>query len=165
MPEGHRMAVLRLAQPSLARFAPGAILGLLSAASSVALLATSAWLITRAAEHPPILFLYAAIVGVRAFALARAGFRYAERLASHDAAFRQLATLRVGVYSRLVPLAPDGLARTARGDLMTRVVTDVDELQNLPLRVVQPLVTAAVTAVLAVIGVSIILPAAGLALA
>jgi ATP-binding cassette subfamily C protein CydC len=165
MRDPRTMAVLRLAQPRLARFAPGAMLGLLSAASSVALLATSAWLITRAAEQPPILYLSAAIVGVRAFALGRAGFRYAERLASHDAAFRQLATLRVGIYSRLVPLAPDGLASTARGDLMTRVVTDVDELQNLPLRVVQPLVTAAITAVLAVVGVSVILPAAGVALA
>ncbi|HAM27075.1 MAG TPA: thiol reductant ABC exporter subunit CydC [Microbacteriaceae bacterium] len=165
MPDSRTAAVLRLAQPSLARFAPGAILGLLSAASSVALLATSAWLITRAAEHPPILFLSAAIVGVRAFALGKAGFRYAERLASHDAAFRQLAALRVGIYSRLVPLAPDGLANTARGDLLTRLVSDVDELQNLPLRVVQPLVTASVTAILSVVGVSLVLPAAGLALA
>ncbi|HEY8911851.1 thiol reductant ABC exporter subunit CydC [Lacisediminihabitans sp.] len=165
MPDSRTMAVLRLAQPRLARFAPGALLGLLSAASSVALLATSAWLITRAAEHPPILFLSAAIVGVRAFALGRAGFRYADRLASHDAAFRQLAAVRVGIYSRLVPLAPDGLGATARGDLLTRLVNDVDELQNLPLRVVQPLVTAAVTAVLSVIGISLILPAAGLALA
>jgi ATP-binding cassette subfamily C protein CydC len=157
--------VLRLAQPRLSRFLPGALLGLLSAASSVALLATSAWLITRAAEHPPILYLSAAIVGVRAFALGRAGFRYADRLASHDAAFRQLAAVRVGIYSRLVPLAPDGLGGTARGDLLTRLVNDVDELQNLPLRVVQPLVTSAVTAVLSVIGISLILPAAGLALA
>lgn len=165
MPDERTMAVLRLAQPRFSRFAPGALLGLLSAASSVALLATSAWLITRAAEHPPILYLSAAIVGVRAFALGRAGFRYADRLASHDAAFRQLAAVRVGIYERLVPLAPDGLAATARGDLLTRLVNDVDELQNLPLRVVQPLTTAAVTAVLSVIGVSLILPAAGLALA
>ena len=108
MPDARTMAVLRLAQPRLARFAPGALLGLLSAANSVALLATSAWLITRAAEHPPILFLSAAIVGVRAFALGRAGFRYADRLASHDAAFRQLAAVRVGIYSRL-----DASRRTA----------------------------------------------------
>ncbi|WP_394768947.1 thiol reductant ABC exporter subunit CydC [Lacisediminihabitans sp.] len=165
LPDARTLAVLRLAQPRLARFAPGALLGLLSAASSVALLATSAWLITRAAEHPPILFLSAAIVGVRAFALGRAGFRYADRLASHDAAFRQLAAVRVGIYSRLVPLAPDGLGATGRGDLLTRLVNDVDELQNLPLRVVQPLVTAAVTAVLSVIGIFLVLPAAGLALA
>jgi ATP-binding cassette subfamily C protein CydC len=163
------VAVLRLAQPPLRRFAPGVFLGVISALSSVGLLATSAWLITRAAEHPPILFLGAAIVGVRAFALFRAASRYVERLTSHDAAFRQLSALRVGIYRRLVPLAPDGLrgdaGGTGRGDLLTRLVSDVDELQNLPLRVVQPLVVTAVTAVLSVIGVSIVLPAAGATLA
>ncbi|QNE46723.1 thiol reductant ABC exporter subunit CydC [Glaciihabitans sp. INWT7] len=162
-------AVLRLAQPPLRRFAPGVFFGLVSALSSVGLLATSAWLITRAAEQPPILFLGAAIVGVRAFALSRAAFRYVERLTSHDAAFRQLSALRIGIYRRLVPLAPDGLRGDAggpgRGDLVTRLVSDVDELQNLPLRVVQPLVVTLLTAVLSVIGVSIVLPTAGVTLA
>ncbi|MHC5796407.1 thiol reductant ABC exporter subunit CydC [Lacisediminihabitans sp. FW035] len=162
-------AVLRLAQPPFRRFVPGVFFGVVSALSSVGLLATSAWLITRAAEHPPILFLGAAIVGVRAFALLRAASRYVERLTSHDAAFRQLSALRVGIYRRLVPLAPDGLrggvGGAGRGDLLTRLVSDVDELQNLPLRVVQPLVVTAVTAVLSVIGVSIVHPAAGVTLA
>ena len=162
-------AVLRLAQPSFRRFMPGLFFGVLSALSSVGLLATSAWLITRAAEHPPILFLGAAIVGVRAFALLRATSRYVERLTSHDAAFRQLSTVRIGIYRRLVPLAPDGLrgevGGTGRGDLLTRLVSDVDELQNLPLRVVQPLVVTLVTAVLSLIGVTIVLPSAGLTLA
>jgi ATP-binding cassette subfamily C protein CydC len=162
-------AVLRLAQPPVRRFAPGVFFGLVSALSSVGLLATSAWLITRAAEQPPILFLGAAIVGVRAFALLRAASRYVERLSSHDAAFRQLSALRIGIYRRLVPLAPDGLRGDAggpgRGDLLTRLVSDVDELQNLPLRVVQPLVVTVLTAVLSVIGVSIVLPSAGVTLA
>ena len=162
-------AVLRLAQPPFRNFAPGLFFGVISALSSVGLLATSAWLITRAAEHPPILFLGAAIVGVRAFALLRAASRYVERLTSHDAAFRQLSTVRVGIYRRLVPLAPDGLRgeaeATGRGDLLTRLVSDVDELQNLPLRVVQPLVVTLVTAVLSVIGVTIVLPSAGITLA
>jgi ATP-binding cassette subfamily C protein CydC len=156
--------VLRLAQPSLRRFTPGALLGLLSALCAVGLLATSAYLITRAAEMPPILYLNMAIVGVRAFALGRAGFRYAERLASHDAAFRTLATLRVGIYERLVPIAPDGLAGTRRGDLLTRLTADVDELQNLPLRVVQPLLISAAVAVSSVVTVWILLPQAGVAL-
>ena len=163
------VAVLRLAQPPLGRFIPGVFFGVISALSSVGLLATSAWLITRAAEHPPILFLGAAIVGVRAFALLRASARYVERLSSHDAAFRQLSALRVGIYRRLVPLAPDGLRGTARGagrgDLLARLVNDVDELQNMPLRVVQPLLVTVVTAVLSVVGVSIVLPSAGVALA
>ncbi|GGF40573.1 thiol reductant ABC exporter subunit CydC [Subtercola lobariae] len=157
--------VLRLAQPRWRAFAPGLIFGVLSAAAAVALLATSAWLITRAADEPPILFLSAAIVGVRAAALGRASFRYLERLQSHDAAFRGLADLRVSIYERLIPLAPDGLRGTRRGDLLARLVGDVDELQNLPLRVVQPLATSLIVAVAAVVGVSILLPAAGLALA
>jgi len=156
--------ILHLAQPSARRFAPGALLGLLSALCAVGLLATSAYLITRAAEMPPILYLNMAIVGVRAFALGRAGFRYADRLASHDAAFRTLATLRVGIYERLVPIAPDGLAGTRRGDLLTRLTADVDELQNLPLRVVQPLLISGAVAVASVVTVWILLPAAGIAL-
>ncbi|KJC63431.1 thiol reductant ABC exporter subunit CydC [Agreia bicolorata] len=156
--------ILRLAQPRARRFAPGVLLGLLSALCAVGLLATSAYLITRAAEMPPILYLNMAIVGVRAFALGRAGFRYAERLASHDAAFRTLATLRVGIYERLVPIAPDGLAGTRRGDLLTRLTADVDELQNLPLRVVQPLVISGAVAATSVVTVWILLPQAGIAL-
>ncbi|HEY0258778.1 MAG TPA: ABC transporter transmembrane domain-containing protein, partial [Lacisediminihabitans sp.] len=157
--------VLRLAQPRFALFAPGLFFGLLSSLSAIALLATSAWLITRASEHPPILFLNAAIVGVRAFALGRAAFRYTDRIVSHNAALRQLSGLRVGIYRRLIPLAPDGLGSTGRGDLLTRLVNDVDELQNLPLRVVQPLVIAGLTGLLSVIGAAILLPAAGLILA
>jgi len=159
------MDVLRLAQPPARRFVPGLLLGILASGSAVALLATSAWLITRAAEQPPILFLGFAVVGVRAFALGRAFFRYVERLVTHDAAFRSLAVLRTGVFRRLIPIAPDGLGGTRRGDLLTRLVSDVDQLQDLPLRVVQPLATSLVVSVLSVVTVSIVLPGAGLTLA
>lgn len=158
-------SVLRLAQPPARRSLPGLAAGTVSAASAVALLACSAWLITRAAEMPPILFLGLAVVGVRAFALSRAAFRYLERLLSHDAAFRQLGALRLGIFARLVPLAPAGLSGTRRGDLLTRLVRDVDDLQDLPLRVVQPLLTSGLVAVLSVLGVWLVLPAAGLTLA
>ena len=156
--------VLALAQPRLRLFLPGLLLGILASGSAVALLATSAWLITKAAEQPPILFLGFSIVGVRAFALGRAFFRYIERLASHDAAFRGLARLRAGIFRRLIPLAPDGLVGTRRGDLLSRLVSDVDRLQDLPLRVVQPLATSLVVGVLSVVTVTIILPSAGLVL-
>jgi ATP-binding cassette subfamily C protein CydC len=159
------VSVLRLAQPGPRRFIPGLLLGLLASGSAVALLATSAWLITRAAEQPPILFLGFAVVGVRAFALGRAFFRYLERLVTHDAAFRSLAVLRTGVFRRLIPIAPDGLGGTRRGDLLTRLVSDVDQLQDLPLRVVQPLATSLVVAVLSVVGVSLVVPGAGVVLA
>ena len=157
-------SVLRLAQPPARRSLPGLAAGVASAASAVALLACSAWLITRAAEMPPILFLGLAVVGVRAFALSRAAFRYLERLLSHDAAFRQLGALRLGIFARLLPLAPAGLSGTRRGDLLTRLVRDVDDLQDLPLRVVQPLATSGLVALFSVIGVWWLLPSAGLTL-
>jgi ATP-binding cassette subfamily C protein CydC len=106
-----------------------------------------------------------AVVGVRAFALARSAFRYLERLTGHNAAFRQLVELRLGVFERIVPLAPAGLAQTRRGDLLGRLVSDVDDLQDLPLRVVQPLATAGLVSVLSVVGVWLLLPAAGATLA
>lgn len=139
--------VLRGAMPPLRRFWPGAASGLLSEASAVALLAVSGWLIVRASEQPPVLYLSAAVVGVRLFALTRAVFRYLERLAGHDAALRQLATTRSALVRRLIPLSPAGLARTRRGSILGALVDDVDELQNLPLRVVQPLVASALVAV------------------
>ncbi|KXU20704.1 thiol reductant ABC exporter subunit CydC [Clavibacter nebraskensis] len=161
----NRDDVLRLAQPPTRRTLPGLLAGLASAVGAVALLATSAWLITRASEQPPILFLGMAIVGVRAFALGRAAFRYLERITSHDAAFRALATLRVGVFERLLPFAPAGLRDTRRGDLLARLVGDVDRLQDLPLRVVQPLAVSVVVQAASVAVVGAVLPAAGIALA
>lgn len=158
-------AVLSLAQPPARRFAPGLTAGVLSAVFAVALLASSAWLITRAAEQPPVMFLSMAVVGVRAFALGRSAFRYLERLASHDAAFRQLADLRVGIFSRILPLSPAGLGGTSRGDLLSRLVRDVDDLQDFPLRVVQPLATAGILLSVSVVGVWLVLPAAGVTLA
>lgn len=150
--------------PPMRAFAPALALGVLASGSAVALLATSAWLIARSAEQPPILFLGFAIVGVRAFALGRAVFRYLERLVAHDAAFRALSTLRVGVFRRLLPVAPDGLRGVRRGDLLTTLVRDIDALQDLPLRVLQPLVTASVVAALSVIGVWWVSAPAGAAL-
>lgn len=156
-------SILRAAAPLSRSTAASLALGVLANGAVVALLATSAWLIARAAEQPPILFLGFAIVGVRAFALGRAVFRYLERLVAHDAAFRSLATLRVSVFERLLPVAPDGLRGVRRGDLLSTLVRDVDTLQDHPLRVRQPLITGAIIAALAVIGVATVsLSAAGI---
>lgn len=143
--------VLRGAMPSWRRFLPGALSGFASEASAVALLAVSAWLIVRASEQPLVMYISAAVVGVRLFALTRAVFRYTERVAGHDAALRQLASTRAALVRRLIPLAPDGLSRTRRGSVLGALVDDVDELQFLPLRVVQPLVASATVAVGAVV--------------
>lgn len=158
-------SVLSTALPRTAGGALGVLFGILAALSTVALLATSAYLITRAAEQPPILYLSMAVVGVRAFALGRAFFRYLERLASHDAAFRQLETVRVDLLRRLIPLAPDGLGRSRRGSLLSSLVSDVDELQNLPLRVLQPIITSIGVAGIAVWVVALLSPGAAVGLA
>ena len=148
--------VLRGAMPPARRFWWALAAGFASEASAVALLAVSAWLIVRASEQPPVLYLSAAVVGVRFFALSRAVFRYLERLTGHDAALRRLASTRADLVRRLVPLAPDGLARTRRGSVLGALVDDVDDLQNLPLRVVQPLVSSALVAVAAVVLVAVV---------
>lgn len=115
-----------------------AFLGAIAAASAVALLGASGYLISRAAELPPVLTLITAAVMVRMFALSRGVFRYVERLVGHDAAFRGLTQLRVRGYERLERIAPVGLQRFGRGDLLNRLVADVDAAMDIPLRVVLP---------------------------
>ena len=157
--------VLRAAQPPIRRFWVTLAMGLGTSGSAIALLAASAWLIARAAEQPALMYLSAVIVAVRAFALGRGVFRYLERLAGHDAALGQLATVRADLVRRLVPLAPDGLGRTKRGTLLSNLVDDVEELQNLPLRVVLPLATAGLASVASVVLVAFLSPPAALVLA
>lgn len=156
--------VLRLAMPPVRALWPAIAFGTLSALCAVGLLATSALLITRASLTIHILLLGIPIVAVRAFAVFRAVFRYVDRLSGHDASFRQLSELRTGLLDRLIPLAPAGLGTTRRGDLISRLVDDVDELQFLPLRVVEPLVIAVIAALGTVIGVAFLHPGAALIL-
>ena len=154
----------RLADPDRARLALAALLATLSLACGVGLLAVSAWLISRASQQPPILFLQVAIVSVRAFGIFRGVFRYAERLVGHDAAFRSLTRIRVGVYERLERLSPAGLGTYRQGDLMARLVGDVDSSVDLIVRVVLPVTSGLLAGGLAVAIGAAILPAAGLAL-
>jgi len=139
-------------------------LGASALACGVGLMATSAWLISRAAQQPPILELEIAIVAVRAFGIGRGVLRYAERLVSHDSAFRALSRLRVSVYDRLAIVAPAGVPAYRRGDLLERMVRDVDAIQDLPLRVIVPYASGIVTCVGSVVLAYVILPAAGLVL-
>lgn len=156
--------VLRSAQPPLRRFWGPLAAGFGTAASAIALLAASAWLITRSAEQPAVMYITAVVVAVRAFALGRGVFRYLERLTGHDATLGQLAGVRASLVRRIVPLAPDGLGGARRGALLSRLVDDVDELQNLPLRVVMPLAVAGTASLAAVVFVAFLSPPAALAL-
>jgi thiol reductant ABC exporter CydC subunit len=139
--------------------------GSLAAASSIGLLAMSAWLITRAAQHPPVLYLMVAVTAVQAFGMGRAAFRYAERLTGHDAALRQLARLRTRAYARLTQLAPAGIIEFRSGDLISRLVDDIDSLADRWLRVRLPYAAALTASAGAVALSASILPSAGAALA
>ena len=133
--------------------------------AGVGLLATSGFLISRAAQHPDILALGVAIAAVRALAIARAALRYGERLVSHDLAFRTLADLRRRFFDRLVPLVPGGLPGVGRADLLSRFVADVDRLQDLYLRAIAPVATAVVAGGASVLVAFLMAPAAGAVLA
>ena len=137
------------------------VLGSGAAVAGTALLAASGWLVTRAAERPPVLALLAAIVVVRALGLVRAFARYGERIAAHDAAFAALAGLRVRWYLRLIGTNRHGLPAA---DLLSRFVIDVDELQHRDLRVRWPAIVGAVAAVATTAIAGAILPLAGLVL-
>lgn len=152
-------------RPERGRLALAAFLGFVAAASSVALLGTSGWLISYAAQMPPVLALSVAAVMVRTFALSRSVFRYLERLVGHDAALRGLTGLRVSVYERLEHLAPVGIARFSRGDLLARLVADVDAALDLPLRVILPWAQAGLVAIGTAVFLAWLVPSAGIALA
>ena len=141
------------------RLALATLLGALAAASGVALTATAGWLIVRAAEQPPVLMLILAIVGVRTFGIARPVLRYAERLVGHAAALRMLAEERARVYDDLVPLVPGRLG-PHRGDLLARVVDDVDAVLDEQLRVRLPVLTGSLVVAGATVFTALVSPVA-----
>ncbi len=118
------------------------LLGAFTIGASVALMGTSAWLISTAALHPSIAALGVSIVGVRFFGISRGVFRYLERLVSHDVTFRLLARLRTWFYEKLEPLAPARLMQQRAGDLLARILGDVETLENFYVRIVSPPLTA-----------------------
>jgi thiol reductant ABC exporter CydC subunit len=141
----HRAGIARtlgIARTARRRLAEASLLGAGTIGSSIALMGTSAWLISRAAQRPSEASLALAIVGVQFFGLSRGFFRYGERLVGHDAALRVLAGVRVRVFERLEAVAPAGLPVFRRGDLVARFVDDVDSLQDVVLRVLQPFLVA-----------------------
>lgn len=146
------LGMIRHHWPSMAL---GGILSLLAALAAIGLLSLSGWFIAATAyaglnvTTAKAFNFFLPSIGVRLFAMMRTGARYAERLVSHDATFRMLETLRTWYYERLEPLAPARLAQHHSGDLLTRIITDIDTLDNLYLRVVSPsAVAVAVVALL-----------------
>jgi ATP-binding cassette, subfamily C, bacterial CydC len=140
-----RWALLRLRYHKLL-MAAAIVLGTLTILASVGLMSTSGYLISRAALRPPILDLILVIVAVRFFGIARAGVRYAERIVSHDLTFRLLLRLRCWIYERLEPIIPSHRVAHHSGDLLSRLVSDVETLQNLYLRIASPVIVAGLIA-------------------
>lgn len=138
--------LLNLARPFWRWMALAVLLGFFTIGSSIALMITSAWIISRAALQPSLSVLQIAIVGVRFFGISRGVSRYLERYVGHEVTFRLLAQLRVWFYEKIEPLAPARLMQYRSGDLLSRVISDIETLENFYVRVLAPPLIAVVTA-------------------
>jgi ATP-binding cassette, subfamily C, bacterial CydC len=159
------LRLLALARPLRRQLLLAVVTGAAATGCGVALLAVSGFLLARASQHPNIVAISAAVVAVRALSAGRGVFRYLERLASHDAAFRILADVRVAIYRRLERLAPAGLTALRSGDLLARLISDVDATQDLFIRGITPPLAAALVGAGAVTACLLILAPAGAVLA
>ncbi|QNQ19789.1 cysteine/glutathione ABC transporter ATP-binding protein/permease CydC [Kosakonia sp. SMBL-WEM22] len=138
----------------------GVVLAVVTLLASIGLLTLSGWFLSASAVVG-VAGLYSfnymlPAAGVRGAAITRTAGRYFERLVSHDATFRVLEHLRVTTFSKLLPLSPAGLARFRQGDVLNRVVADVDTLDHLYLRVISPLVGALVVIIVVLVGLSVL---------
>ncbi|HEY7145953.1 MAG TPA: thiol reductant ABC exporter subunit CydC [Streptosporangiaceae bacterium] len=155
------LRLLRLARPLRGQLLLAVAAGAATTGCGVALLAVSGFLLARASLHPGIVAISVAVVAVRALSVGRAVSRYTERLAVHDAAFTILASLRVRIYTRLERLAPAGLPAFRSGDLLARLVSDVDASQDLFIRGITPPLAAALAGAGAVAAATLILAPGG----
>ena len=126
----------------------GIVLAIATLLASIGLLTLSGWFLagTAIAGIPGITFFNYMLpaAGVRGAAISRTAGRYAERLVSHSATFRVLKHLRVFTFEKILPLTPGGIARFRQGELLNRLVGDVETLDHLYLRVISPIVSALV---------------------
>jgi ATP-binding cassette, subfamily C, bacterial CydC len=157
-----RLLRLALGTPAMrGRLLLAVLAGAAGCGCGVALLAVSGFLLARASQHPNIVAISMAVVAVRALSVGRGLFRYLERLCSHDVAFRVLADVQVAIYRRLERLAPAGLAAFRSGDMLTRLISDVDATQDLFIRGIVPPLAAALAGAGATTAVLLILAPAG----
>jgi thiol reductant ABC exporter CydC subunit len=157
--------LIRMGRPPRGRVALTVVLGSLTVLLGVGLMSLAGYVISRAAEHPPILELTVAMVAVRACGIGRPISRYFDRLESHDLAFRVLAHMRSRFFRALEPQVPARVEGYGRGDLLARMVGDVDAMQNLFLRGITPALVAIVAGGISVVIAALFVPAAGAILA
>ncbi len=149
-----------LLAPVAGRFSAAAVVGTFAAIFAVALSGLSGWLIIRASEQPPILYLLTAIVGVRFFGIGRAVLRYWERLLLHDAVFGALTRLRGRLWESLSRKALSLRRLLQGGNVLGTVIDDVDTIRDLLPRVVLPPVTALAVGGSALLATTLVAPAA-----
>jgi ATP-binding cassette subfamily C protein CydC len=136
--------LLAFLSPLRWRIALAILLGSVTLMSSISLFGMAAYLIAAAALGPLLVLLSIPIYLVQTMGITRAASRYVERLVSHNTTFRLLAHLRVWAYKRIEPQAPAHLLTHRSGDMLARLVADIEELQNVYLRVVSPMIVALV---------------------
>ncbi|HEU0164468.1 MAG TPA: thiol reductant ABC exporter subunit CydC, partial [Thermomicrobiales bacterium] len=146
-------------QPWRGKFLLAVLFGVLASLAAISLAGVSGWLIVRASQQPPIMYLLVAIVGVRFFGIGRAVSRYAERLWLHDAVFATMSDLRVRIWRSLAALGPAG-GRMLRGErALDRLIGDVDRVRDLAPRVVLPPIVGLITAIATTVALGVLLPA------
>ncbi len=168
-PTGHALwaatrRVMVMARPARRHFIGATMLGAAAEVCTLGLAGVAAWLIVKASGQPDLAELSVAILAVRTFGVGKGVFRYGERLATHDAGLRALGEIRAAVIDRLADIAPAGVPGWGRGDLLQRVVADIDRLLELFVRVLGPLLAVAVTAVGAALITVMLDPGAGVVL-
>ena len=156
---------ISMLQVSRSGFALSLLLGVGALGSAIALGGTAAWLIARASQQPPVMYLTVAATAVRLFGISRALARYLSRLASHRVALAGMDSLRGNLYDRLSEAPTATLTSLRRGDLMTRAGADVDEVGNVVVKTLLPSLVALIVGVGTVGVVTVISPAAGAILA
>ena len=156
---------ISMLQVSRSGFALSLLLGVAALGAAIALGGTAAWLIARASQQPPVLYLTVAATSVRLFGVSRALARYLSRLASHKVALTGMDNLRNNLYDELAAAPGTKLSTLRRGDLMTRAGADVDEVGNVVVKTLLPALVAAIVGVGTVGVITIISPAAGIILA
>ena len=136
----------------------GLVLMITGLASSIGLLTTSGWFLaaTAIAGLGTLFNFFYPSASVRGLAIGRTLFRYFEKLVTHDATFRILAKLRVQVFEKIIPLSPGVLNRYRNSDLLNRLVSDVDTLDSLYLRLIAPFITAIFVIIAMCIGLSFV---------
>lgn len=140
-------------------------LGAAGLGATIALGATAAWLIARASQMPPVLYLEVAVVSVRFFGISKAVFRYLERLASHKLGVSGMTTLRTNLYRSLSYSDTARIASLRRGDILDRMGTDVDNIGDFVVKSLLPAMVAAIVGIITVVGISLVDWRAGLFLA